>query len=211
VQSGILMSHHMWTPAETSDVSGPGSNLRTYLEQRDVRRCLTMAAGERPIKRAIDVGCGYGRLTMVLAEFAPAVTGVERESGLVAEARRLLPAIEFVEVASLANLPKASGSCDFIMTFTVVQHMHDPGARAVLAEMKRIAAGAFVLLTEETDASFRDGDLENERGGVTIGRAIETYQDWMIPFELVLQFPRQIEPGYLRKDVGSYMLFRGPR
>ena len=103
------MSPHVWTPAETSDVSGPASIVRNYLEQRDVRRCLTAAAAERPIRRAIDVGCGYGRLTMVLSEFAPAVTGFERESGLVAEARRLLPAIEFVEVASLADFRQRRG------------------------------------------------------------------------------------------------------
>ena len=97
------------------------------------------------------------------------------------------------------------------MTFTVIQHMHDADAKAVLAEMKRLADGAFVLLAEETDASFRDGDLENERGGVTIGRAVETYRGWMKPCQLVLQFPREIEPGYPRKDVGSYMLFRDRR
>src|SRR5258708_5991729 len=143
------MTHHVWTPAETSDVSGPGANLRNYLEQRDIRRCLAAAAADRPIRRAIEGGCGYGPVAMVLAEFSPAVTGFERENTLVAEASRLLPAIEFVQVASLASLPRASGSCDFAMTFTVLQHMHDAEAGAVLAEVKRVADRGFVLLAEE--------------------------------------------------------------
>jgi hypothetical protein len=147
---------------------------------------------------------------MVLAEFSGAVTGFERESGLVAEAARLLPELQFVEVASLANLPAESESSDFTMTFTVLQHMHEPKAKAVVAELKRVTGRRFILLTEETDASLRDGDLDNEEGGVTIGRATETYQEWMRPYDLVLNFSRQIEPGYPRKDVGTYMLFRGP-
>src|SRR5205085_8464334 len=102
---------------------------------------------------------GYGRLTVVLSEFAPEVTGFEREKSLVLEARRLRPSIEFVEVDSLARLPRASESCDFLMSFTVLQHMHDAEAESILAEIKRIAGGGFVLLVEETDASFRDGDL----------------------------------------------------
>lgn len=202
------MSRHMWSPGETSDVSGPGSNLRNYLEQRDVRRCLGAAASDTPIGAAGDVGCGYGRLTMVLSEFSPTVTGFEREGDLVAEASRLLPAIDFVTVASLACLPRASASFGFMMTFTVLQHLHDAEAQAVLAEMKRLVEKGCVLLTEETDSSFRDGDVDLEHGGVTIGRSVETYQRWMEPHELVLQFPRQIEPGYAREDVGTYMLFR---
>jgi hypothetical protein len=95
-----------------------------------------------------------------------------------------------------------------MMTFTVLQHLHDAEAQAVLAEMKRLVEEGCVLLTEETDSSFRDGDVDLEHGGVTIGRSVETYQRWMEPHELVLQFPRQIEPGYARDDVGTYMLFR---
>lgn len=205
-----MVLRHVWSPGETSDVSGPASNLRNYLEQRDVRRCLNVAAAETRIRAAGDVGCGYGRLTMVLSEFCSAVTGFEREGDLVAEASRLLPAIEFVRVASLAGLPKPPASFDFMMTFTVLQHLHDAEAQAVLAEIKRLVAKGFVLLTEETDAAFRDGDIDVESGGVTIGRNVETYRRWMEPCELVLEFPRQIEPGYARADVGTYMLFRRP-
>jgi len=197
-------ARHHWTIAEVADALGPSANVRNYLEQRDVRRCLQAASAIKPVARACDVGCGYGRLTMVLAEVAKQVVGFERESTFVAEARRLLPQIEFHQIEALSNLPASSGSFDFVMTFTVLQHLGDAEARQVAAELKRLGQGGCVLLTEETDAAFMDGA---EGGGITKGRAVATYGEWMRPFDLVLRFPRQIEPGYPRSDVGTYMLF----
>ncbi len=197
-------ARHHWTVAEIADALGPSANVRNYLEQRDVRRCLQAASAIKPVARACDVGCGYGRLTMVLAEVAKQVVGFERESTFVAEARRLLPQIQFHQIEALSNLPASSGSFDFVMTFTVLQHLGDAEARQVAAELKRLGQGGCILLTEETDAAFMDGA---EGGGITRGRAVATYQEWMRPFELVLGFPRQIEPGYPRSDVGTYMLF----
>jgi SAM-dependent methyltransferase len=197
------MDRHHWTLAEVADVMGPSANVRNYLEQRDVRRCLTTARQRRPIARACDVGCGYGRLTMVLSEFAEDVSGFEREPAFVEIAQRLRPAITFHQVDTLEHLPRPDASIDFAMIFTVLQHMPDANARAVVEEIKRIARGGIVLVTEETDVSLRDA----EGVGVTVGRSVGTYAEWMAPFEPILQFTREIEPGYPRPDVGTYMLF----
>ena len=48
-------------------------------------------------KRVLDVGCGWGRLALALAPIAGHVVGLERDAGLVAEARRR------AGVAGLAN------------------------------------------------------------------------------------------------------------
>ena len=208
---GLSTSRHVWTLAEVADVVGPAANLRNYLEQRDVRRCLAAAAALKPIQRACDVGCGYGRLTMVLAEVAAEVVAFEREPAFVEEARRLLPAITFQNLSSLTVLPAATGSFDFAMTFTVLQHLRDAEARIVLGEVKRVAQGGFVLLTEETDPSLADGAAaDTDTGGLTRGRAESIYVEWMKPFEQILRFRREIEPGYARADVGTYMLFADP-
>jgi len=204
------VDRHVWTISEVADTIGPGANLRNYLEQRDVRRCLEAARKLRPITRAFDVGCGYGRLTMVLMEVAGAVAGFEREASFVDEARRLLPGAAFHHVETLERLPAAAGSCDFAMTFTVLQHMRDPEARAVLEEVKRVAQGGIVLLTEETDLALADG-ITDGGTGVTVGRSEDTYAAWMAPFTEVLRFRRQIEPGYPRSNVGSYMMFLDAR
>ncbi len=200
-------ARHRWTVAEVADAAGPGANVRNYLEQSGVRRCLQAAAAIRPIRRAADVGCGDGRLTMVLREVAGEVVGFEREPGLLAEATRLLPSVEFRSIDALSSLPAPDAAFDFAMTFTVLQHLDDAEARRVVAELRRIARGGLVLLTEETDAAFSDG---GEGGGLTKGRSVATYREWMRPFEPVLEFPREIEPGYPRRDVGTYMLFVDP-
>ena len=96
-----------WTPSDVVDVSGPPALLRNYLEQRDVRDHLTRASVVGPIKTAYDVGCGFGRLTPVLAEQAARVIGFEREAPLVETAKQLLPDYQFVQVASLEQLPVA--------------------------------------------------------------------------------------------------------
>jgi hypothetical protein len=146
---------------------------------------------------------------MVLTEFAPDVAGFEREGDLVQQARALLPAVDFKTVDSLRKLPGPAGRFEFVMTFTVLQHMRDVEASAVVQELKRISL-RYVLLVEETDPAFADGDLSNEGAGITVGRAIQTYAAWMRPFELELSFPRQVEPDYPRSNVGSFMLFASP-
>jgi ubiquinone/menaquinone biosynthesis C-methylase UbiE len=144
---------------------------------------------------------------MVLTETAAHVVGFEREASFVEAAARLLPSVGFRRIETLASLPAPDGAFDFAMTFTVLQHLGDAEARRVVAELQRVARGGIVLLTEETDPTLVDGV---EGGGLTKGRSRETYREWMRPFEPVLEFARQIEPGYPRADVGTYMMFAGP-
>ena len=127
-----------WTPSDVVDVSGPSALLRNYLEQRDVRAYLQRAAGDAPIRRAYDIGAGFGRLTPVLTEVAAEVVGFEREAALADVARGLVPAARFEQVATLESLPVADASADVVLTFTVLQHMPDARAEAVIAEIRRV-------------------------------------------------------------------------
>ena len=61
-----------------------------------------------------------------------------------------------------------------------------------------------ILIVEETDPMLDAGDLEH---GITLGRSVETYSDMMKPWQLIAQAKREVEPGYPRADVGSYMLY----
>jgi len=199
-----------WTPTDVVDVSGPPALLRNYLEQGLVRDCVQRADMATPITRAYDVGCGFGRLTPVLSEFAAVVVGFEREATLVATARQLLPALEFIEVASLETLPAPDASAELVMTFTVLQHMPDPQAEAVIREMARVLVpGGHVLVVEETDPTLEAGDVTRADAGYTRGRPWSWYETRFAPLQLIRMGPRVIEPGYPRADVGTYMLF-GP-
>jgi SAM-dependent methyltransferase len=206
-----MSSRKTWTPGDVVDVSGPPALLRNYLEQRDVRRFLLQAAASGPIARAYDVGCGFGRLTPVLAECAGTVVGFEREPSLVATARELLPGFEIVQVATLETLPAPDASAGFVLTFTVLQHMPDAAAERVLGEIVRISGpGASLLLVEETDPALEAGNPVQADLGYTRGRPPEWYAGRVGPFLLVATAPRVIEPGYPRPDVGTYMFFQRP-
>ena len=199
-----------WTPTDVVDVSGPSALLRNYLEQGLVRACVQRAAMTTPITRAYDVGCGFGRLTPVLSEFASVVVGFEREATLIATARQLLPALEFIEVTSLDTLPAPDASAELVMTFTVLQHLADEAAEAVTREMARVLSpGGHVLVVEETDPALEAGDVAQAEAGYTRGRPWSWYSARFAPLQLIRMGPRVIEPGYPRADVGTYMLF-GP-
>jgi SAM-dependent methyltransferase len=199
-----------WTPTDVVDVSGPPALLRNYLEQRDVRDYVQRAGTTTPITRAYDVGCGFGRLTPVLSEVASTTIGFEREASLLETARRLLPSLEFVQVESLEALPVEKASAQFVMTFTVLQHMPDTHAEAVIAEIMRVLApGGHALLVEETDPALEAGDPALADVGYTRGRPWSWYGGRFAPLRLIRMGPRVIEPGYPRADVGTYMLF-GP-
>lgn len=198
-----------WTPGDVVDVTGPPALLRNYLEQRDVRTYLHKAAAHTPVHRAYDIGSGFGRLTPVLSEVAADVVGFEREASLVAAARALLPDLRFEQVPTLEHLPAEPSSAEFILTFTVLQHVTDASARAVIGEIHRVLAPAgHLLVVEETNPRLEAGDATRADLGYTRGRPVTWYRDALKPLELVETSARRIEPGYPRQDVGTYMFFR---
>lgn len=204
------MERLVWTPTEVVDVDGPRAMLRAYLEQRDVRTLLATRHRAR-VAAACDVGCGFGRLTSLLGEFAETVVGFEREPGLVATARLLLPEIDIRAIERLSSLPAPDASFDIGLVFTVLQHVPEPAVRDVVAEVLRVMKpDGTLLLCEETDVTLEAGDRAHGELGYTCGRAPEVYGRWLAPWRLVAARPRVIEPGYPRPDVGTYLLFVGP-
>jgi SAM-dependent methyltransferase len=205
------MERLVWTPKEVVDVDGPRAMLRAYLEQRDVRELCARATGGARFGSACDVGCGFGRLTPVLTEFADRVVGLEREPGLLTIARSLQPSIEFRAIEALTRLPADDSSFDFALVFTVLQHVAEPDVHDVLDQLRRIVAPVgHLLLCEETDPALEAGDRAKAYLGYTCGRPVTTYESWLSPWRLVATQRRSIEPGYPRPDVGTYMLFAGP-
>jgi SAM-dependent methyltransferase len=206
------MDRLVWTPGEVVDVDGPRAVLRAYLEQRDVRElCASVSTGTR-VASACDIGCGFGRLTPVLTEFAERVVGFEREPGLLAIARSLQPSIEFRPIEALRTLPAEKATFNLGLVFTVLQHVPEPDVRTVIDELRRIVrADGYLLLCEETDDTLEAGDRAHAELGYTCGRPVTTYESWLAPWKLVATRRRSIEPDYPRPDVGTYMLFAGPQ
>jgi SAM-dependent methyltransferase len=199
----------IWQPDDVVDARDAAFATRTYLEHADVRSFVAQAAVSRQLDTACEVGAGYGRMTMVLSEFARRVVGLEREPHFVAEASRLHPGIEFVQVESLTELPLPTASVEFVLAFTVLQHLIDAVVEPTAREIDRILRpGGHLLLCEETDPSQRGGDVDDPNGNCIIGRPVGEHQRLFGRFDLVSTEPRRVEPTYARPDTGTYMLFR---
>ena len=188
---------------------GPVGNAIAYYDRRVIRECLTEITREAKLTRALEVGCGYGRLIMTLSEFAPEVIGVEREQHLVATAKSLLPDVDFRQQDSILALPSIpDASIDFAMTFTVLQHMVDDDVRSVLGEIKRvIRPGGWVLLGEKIEPGNETDRSDDRTLYLSKHRPVDVYESWMRPFVLASTRPRPAPPAWNRNS-GTVMLFR---
>ncbi|MGH7995877.1 MAG: class I SAM-dependent methyltransferase [Opitutaceae bacterium] len=110
--------------------------------------------------RALDFGCGLGRLTRPLAETFGSAVGVDLSARMVDLARELhagVPGVSFVH----NNRPDlgafASGSFDFVYSLITLQHMPPPLARGYLAEMIRVCEPGGLVLVQVMTRRRRGG------------------------------------------------------
>ncbi|HWK52434.1 MAG TPA: methyltransferase domain-containing protein [Steroidobacter sp.] len=118
--------------------------------------------GIQPGTRVLDVGCGVGRWSTLLASRGGIVTGVDLSPTMIAEARRraglqdVSSRTRFI-VQDLANLD-AGGPFDLIFGVTVLQHILDPASlRSALRRMAdHLAPGGRMVLLEAAPASIAE-------------------------------------------------------
>ncbi|MHA2219932.1 MAG: class I SAM-dependent methyltransferase [Candidatus Hodarchaeales archaeon] len=206
------MENKKWQPyklEQVVDVNEAKMSVRNYIEQKDLRHNIYPIDNKKKIKKAVEFGCGYGRMTQVLTEFAEDVVGLEREKLMVDEAIILIPNVKFIQVDDLSDVPLENEWADLIITFTFLQHLINAETQKVIKEMIRcLKYKGHILICEETDEEHVAGDVDNPLGHCTIGRSIDKYREYFKPLCLLLSAPRRIEPGYPRENTGSYMLFQ---
>lgn len=169
---------------------------RTYEEHRMLRRVLGPLSHQN-FHKAAEFGCGYGRMTPVLKEFAPSVVAFERDQELLFLASMANPGIEFVCPQTLEHVPANDQLFDLILTYTVIQHMRDEECRNVLQEISRVMKlNGVLVLCEQTDP--------NEQDATTHGRAIVEYSSMLPEFKGLGVHERLTEGN----PAGHYMVFR---
>ena len=102
--------------------------------------------------RALDFGCGVGRLTRALAERFDEVLGLDLSGAMVERARELnadRPNCRF-EVNATAELPAlGNGSFDLVLSLITLQHVSDRAAvRSYLRELARVLAPGGLLAVQ---------------------------------------------------------------
>jgi SAM-dependent methyltransferase len=126
-------------------------NRAIHLEQRmALDPWLNIAAGTR----VLDVGCGVGRWSRLLAARGAEVLGVDLSPTMIAQARRRAAADGVAgrcrfQVRDVSHLDVGE-RFDLVLGVTVLQHILDPNAlRAALAAMTaHVAAGGRLILLE---------------------------------------------------------------
>lgn len=126
--------------------------------------------------RALDFGCGVGRVTRALAAGFDSVTGVDVARSMIRRARALnrdVANCRFV-VNRWTNLRRfATGSFDVVYSRLVLQHIPPEGVRKYVPELLRILAAHGVLmfqLPEEIDVEPESAFLNAPVTGSAVKR-----------------------------------------
>lgn len=175
-------------------------NRAIHLEQRlALRPWLKVDAGTR----VLDVGCGIGRWSRLLAARGALVTGVDLSPTMIAQANQRA-ATEGVadrcrfQVQDLSNLDVGE-QFELVLGVTVLQHILDSGAlRAALAAMARhLAPGGRMVLLEAAPTSRVD------RCDSTVFRARrrDVYLDMMRSCDLELRALTGVDPAPFRRHL----------
>jgi len=147
-------------------------------------------------KKCLDIGCGYGRLTNILAHNAEQYVGLEPERKLFRIAKKLYPDHVFVN-AKADSIPFKNNSFNLIVSWTVLQHVKPQIIEKSINEIKRVATeDALIILAEHTGETTSN---------FTFGRRVEAYCRLLKPFTLMDSFPRYVYEG---DNTGTVMIFR---
>jgi ubiquinone/menaquinone biosynthesis C-methylase UbiE len=159
----------------------------------EIRRIHDELAGLRAT-RSLEVGCGFGRLSLALTDHSEDHIAVDINSDALAAARAAYPTVTFREAAAHA-LPFPDDHFDLVVTWTVLQHVPPELVRQTCAEIVRVSSDT-ILLCEET----RD---PGGSGGHTWHRAVTEYEDFFAPAVLkrhgsiteIDRIPGMVSPG----------------
>jgi SAM-dependent methyltransferase len=168
--------------------------LIAYLDARglDVRR-----------GRALDFGCGAGRLTRALADYFHEVIGIDIAASMIDTARQLhasAPGVHFIVNTSTSLETVGAGSVDLVYSRLVLQHIHPRYVRRYLAEFVRVLRDGGVLVFQ----------LPSDEIPPAEGRGLKT----LLPLRVIAlirylrrmtSFPRMEVRGLSREEVGALL------
>jgi protein-L-isoaspartate(D-aspartate) O-methyltransferase len=112
IEAMLSVPREVFVPSSKREAAYVGENIdigagRVVLEARTLAKLLD-ALDVQPTELVLDLGCGLGYSTAVIARLADAVVAVEEDEALAAEAQRSLSA-ENVDNAAVATGPLAAG------------------------------------------------------------------------------------------------------
>lgn len=152
---------------------------------------------------AVELGCGYGRLTPWLSVLTGAehIIGIDHNNNSIAKAEQQYPSDIFKwHTSGIAELTDICGqeSSDIILSWTVLQHVpSDIIDRSANEIMNTLDQGGYLILTEET---------EDDPADHVWGRGIGEYEDLFDALDLVETRDRELEPTYGNYSEGGVVM-----
>ena len=139
---------------------------RDFWWNRDFLELMSVRWDLAKVKKALDVGCGIGHWGRCLAPFLPSdcvLTGIDRESRWIEEARKRSAGIENISVlfqqSEAERLPFLDNSFDLVTCQTVLIHMKDPVA--VIREMRRVLVpGGLLVIVEPNNIATSISNID---------------------------------------------------
>lgn len=130
----------------------PGHNYQAYWQGRDYENAAEelaikrLLAGKR-FKKAVDIGGGYGRLCLLLSQFADKVILAEPSTQQLQLAKKFLAGHSRIEALQMQadDLKFANQTFDLVTLIRVIHHIPDPSAE--FSEIARVLNddGWFIL------------------------------------------------------------------
>lgn len=143
---------------------------------------------------ALDAGCGTGFQSALLTELGWDAHGIDVSAGLLAVARRRLPAASFA-LASVETLPYPDARFDAVVCCGSTLSFVDDPARA-LAEMGRVLrpGGRLLLDCEHRPSLDLAWTLASALSGDTLGYGVTAREAWQAL--IAGRSLRMVYPGY---------------
>lgn len=134
-------------PVDHHDPFGRGD----YLSIEHVERYRFAAARLAPGTRVLDLACGAGYGTAMLAVHGCVATGVDCDPRTVAIAREAFPSGDF-QCADARQLPFADADFDAVVSFETIEHVLD-GER-FLGELRRVLRAGGRLIASTPNVAY---------------------------------------------------------
>ena len=174
---------------------------RHNFETRRIRDLL----GDSRFDRSLEIGCGFGRLSLEFAEHSVTHVAIDINVAALDLARSTYPEIDFRHASVLA-LPFADETFDLVSTWTVLQHIRPEFIQQATTEVARVMApSGTLLMCEETRLAHEPVTSDAH----TWHRATDAYTALFPSLQLLADaFIEEIDrmPGMV--SPGRVMLFR---
>ncbi len=180
------------------EIAAHFSKTRAY-PWPEVESFLAAQSGQR----GLDIGCGNGRHTTLLADRCEQAVGVDVSRSLLDEATEAHPervaagSVQYLQ-ADAESLPISNDCIDVAIYIATVHHLPSRDQRvASLRELNRVLGndGVALVSTWSTVHDRFEGDAESEEG-------FDTMVDWTLPGgETVPRFYHIYAPMEFQRDI----------